>query len=426
MSLIKKILNNSFWLLVGNSIGRLSMFLANIVAARLLSQETFGQFMMIRNTISTIEGLVSGSLGSPMITRIAEVSHSRSQDVKRVVSVFFILNIAITLILASIFFFSSPWLVKYFFIDEIHLRYGFYIGSFLIVTTILSSLMQSLLIGFEQYKKIAFSGFISSIISFPMIFILIYYFELYGAIIAVTTYFAIDFIVKYIQFKKLNIGEIHIVNYEKIIYESKYLLNSSKYLFLSTLITSIGFWYARVLIVNKTNSFENIAIFDAAFQWLSIVVIITGATTNVALPMMSKVMNNKENKNKIFYTNMAVNVFIVICSTTILIVFSKSIMSLYGESYIKGQTTLIILAITSIFFTLYGLYNKWMISHQETKSILFSSIISMSMLFIVLLLSSYNATITLALSFGIFYFVNYMILFLYRVLLLNRDSKVNV
>lgn len=43
MSLVKKILSSSLWLLIGNSIGRLAMFLANIFAARMLSQKASGQ-----------------------------------------------------------------------------------------------------------------------------------------------------------------------------------------------------------------------------------------------------------------------------------------------------------------------------------------------------------------------------------------------
>ena len=43
MNLLKKILSSSLWLLIGNSIGRLAMFLANIFAARMLSQKASGQ-----------------------------------------------------------------------------------------------------------------------------------------------------------------------------------------------------------------------------------------------------------------------------------------------------------------------------------------------------------------------------------------------
>ena len=43
MSLVKKILRSSLCLLIGNSIGKFAMFLANIFAARMLSQKASGQ-----------------------------------------------------------------------------------------------------------------------------------------------------------------------------------------------------------------------------------------------------------------------------------------------------------------------------------------------------------------------------------------------
>ena len=50
--MLKKILSSSFWLLIGSFIGRLSMFLTNIIAARLLSQEEFGQYPMVKNKLN--------------------------------------------------------------------------------------------------------------------------------------------------------------------------------------------------------------------------------------------------------------------------------------------------------------------------------------------------------------------------------------
>lgn len=409
MSLTKKIINHSFWLLVGNSIGRLGMFLTNIVAARILSQEVFGQFMMIRSTVSMIEGIISGSLSSLIIKRIAEISHQDNESLKKVISALFVVNISIASLLSFILFFITPFIVNYFFIAESTLIKGFYIGCILIIFTTLASLTQSLLIGFEEYKKIAFSGIISSTVSFPIVVVLIYTLGLFGAITGVTIYFMIDFLVKYIQLRRIYTKNLIILDFKNIWDEGKNILTLSSPLFLATLITSFAFWYARVLTINDTKSFESIAIFDAAFQWLSIIMIITGATTSVALPMMSKRMNSSNDMKKVFHVNLLVNFLISILITTGFILYADDIMSLYGDNYIEGQTALVILSITSIFFTLSSLYNKWMISHKRIDIVLLSSSIATVMLFIVLEFSSYNATNTLAFAFGTFYFVSFIV-----------------
>jgi len=410
MNLIKKILNNSFLLLLGNIVGRFTMFVTNIIAARFLSQEMFGQFMMIRNTMSMLESIVNGSIGSPMIKRIAESSHQK-KDLNSVINAIFFINLTIIFLVSILLFIFTPWIIETYFLGKSHLITAFYIGILLFAGTILSSLLQSILIGLEKYKIIAFSSFITSLLSLPIIIFLIYNFNLNGVIFGVSCYFIIDFIVKYIQFKKLPITNIFKQNKPQILFEIKNLLNSSKYLLFSTIIISFTFWYARILIINKTNHFENIAIFDAAFQWLSIIMIITGATTSVALPMMSKVINqNNNDEKKVFYINLFVNLFISIFIMVLFVVFSQNIMALYGENYIQGSNTLIILAISSVFFTLYSVYNKWMVSHQQTKKILLSNILASLIFFLVLNFSSLAVTNRLALSFGSFYFTNFLVL----------------
>ena len=66
--------------------------------------------------------------------------------------------------------------------------------------------------------------------------------------------------------------------------------------------------------------------------------IITGATTNVALSMLSK-----KNNSKIFYINLLINFLISLIFAIFFILFSETIMLIYGENYADGYFILIIL-----------------------------------------------------------------------------------
>lgn len=54
MNLLEKIFTSSLWLLIINTVGRCTMFFINIFVARMLSQEAFSQFSMIRNRIASV------------------------------------------------------------------------------------------------------------------------------------------------------------------------------------------------------------------------------------------------------------------------------------------------------------------------------------------------------------------------------------
>lgn len=426
MNLVKKILSSSLWLLVGNSVGRIAMFAANIFAARILSQEAFGQFAMIRNTITSIEGLVSSSLSSPIIKNISRINHEKnSEELSKLITTVFLLNFLIAIFLILILFLNTNFIINTFFLGNTELINAFYVGLFILVTTMSSTLLKSVLIGFEKFKELSNLSIISSVISVPIIIILIYFYNFYGALFSVASYFLIDSIIKYNYFKKFNIKLLY--KTKVILTESKNLLLFSTPLFISILINSFTFWYARVIIINETNSFSNIAIFDAAFQWITIIMIITGATTSVALTMLSKSSTgNSNNSSKIFFINLIVNLMIALTISLIFILFSKEIMTLYGNEYLTGILTLKILCIVSIFFTLSSLLNKFIIVHSNIYIIPISSLIASAFLFISLYqIDSFSASEKLSISFLIFYTTNFILYTLgYNILkILKRVKK---
>jgi O-antigen/teichoic acid export membrane protein len=410
--LIIKIISHSFWLFIGNSIGRLSMFLTNIIVARVLSQENFGEFSMIRNTISIIEGLVSGTLGSPTVKRVAEVSNGNQQNLNVLIKSLLILNLSISAVLVILIFILSPYIVETFFIGQERMIKGLYIGSIILIATILSGLIQNIFIGREEYRKLAKLSVYTSLISFPLVLIFINSFGLNGALFGVALYFFLDFSIKYLQLKKIDMFSADSIDFQPLLSESKKLLLFSYPLLGSIVLTSFSFWYARVMIV-ESSGFSTIAIFDAAFQWLTIIMIITGATTSVLLPMFSKnIQKGKEKEfNKILLVNLFVNFIITVLFASIFILFSKEIMSLYGKNYIVGYQVLQILSITAIFFSLSSIMNKVYISKGRIKEIFFVTLISVTCMLLLLKFEIFQGLIGLAYSFMLFYFLNFILYF---------------
>lgn len=421
--LLKKILNHSFWLLIGNTIGRLAMFLTMIFAARLLPQEVFGQFSTVRNTVSMFSTIVSGSLGSTATKKVAESKNNR-EHLQLVLYTLFFINIIIASFVVLFIFFTSEWIVNRFFISSPEMVKAFYIGAFLFVATVFSALIQSILIGFENYKRMALIGIAVSSLSIPIIFTLLFLFSMNGVLWGVTIYFILDFLFKVRLLHTLLEHKKMFVTFADVKKESKNIISFSLPIFISIVITSISFWYARVILINSSNNFKEIAIFDASYQWLTIIMILTGATTSVALPMLSKAFatNDIKDKNRIFKVNLLVNLFLSMGMAIIFFLLAKQIMSVYGENYIIGTQTLQILSLVSILFTLSSLFNKYMISHEKVWVIVISSVVGIFSLFLVLLLNLDLKNNGLAWAFVAFYIATLSVYFFYFILL-NKGSK---
>ncbi len=414
MYLVKKILNHSFWLLLGNSVGRIAMFLTNIFAARMLSQETFGQFMMIRSTISMVEGIVSGSLGAPMIKRVAETYGTK--EVNEVIVTLFILNTVITIVLSLGLYILAPFIVNNFFLGVSVLIQGLQLALLLLLATALATIVQNILMGFEEFRRLSLAAILTSLLSLPIILMLMKTMGLKGAILGVACYFSIDFVLKYIQLKQVYRIKFADVTKSKIYQEGKRLLIFSAPLVLSVIVYSTAFWYARVLTVNLSDGFKSIAVFDSAFQLLSVIMIITGATTSVALPMLSRNYKNKDSNAspQIFKVNLQINLLISICISSIFILFSKQIMAIYGPEYITGSNILIVLAITAIFFSLSSIYNKLYIANHRNWSILFINIVSSIVLLITLKIEHNDQAKALAFAFLAYYICSFVLYLFFK------------
>ena len=98
-------------------------------------------------------------------------------------------------------------------------------------------------------------------------------------------------------------------------------------------------------------------------------------------------------------------------------------MSIYGENYINGYEVLVILSITSIFFSLSSIMNKVYISLGYTKEIFYIVMLSaISMMFFlkVDILSGINGLAYVFLSFYIFNFIMYLTIYIMR----NNKNKI--
>ena len=370
-AMLKFLLKDSFWLLVGSSIGRFAMFLGNIIAARMLPQEVFGQFSMIRNTISSIEGLISGTLGSTIVKTVAQDQEDQDALPKLLLTML-IINISFMIVVCIALYLNIEYTIKNYFLDESALEQSLFLGGIILISSSASNLIQNILIGMEEFKKISIVSILTSVLAIPFIYVLTNYLGMNGALLGVILYYTIDTILKFFLIR----GVLKKVKFDSKFFRKKTekILKFVYPIFLTCLVNGFIFWYARVLLIEKSNGFREVAIFDAAFQWLTIIMIITAATTNVALPKFSKkTISAKKNKN-LFILGLSINIIISVVLALIFILFSKNIMSIYGEEYIFGAHILEILCFTSIAYTMSIFLNGYNIAKDRSWIVLFASL----------------------------------------------------
>lgn len=404
--MLSKIINSSILLLIGNIISRFSMFIINIIAARILPQELFGQYMFLRNTVSVLEGIISASFGNITVKRISQYSKDKLK-IKQFIYSLFLLNMLIVVVVVLFVFIFSNEIISIFFINEMSLKEPIYISLFILLTTIMSSLAQKINIGFSHYKELTIASIFNIAIGLPLVLLLVYNYSLNGLFWGIGLYFFVDFIVKFLIFYFKQNFFNYKINVKKIIISINDIFKSTSSLIISAIISSITFWLFRFIILEKANNFSTIASFDIAYQWFTMIMIITGATTSVALQMLS---TYGDNKVAIFRVNFIVNFIIAFVISIIFSLFAREIMSIYGKNYEVYFYLIYVISLLTIFATINSMYNKLFISNDKLNIIIIHSIISSSISIIfVIFYKEENLALLLSFTFLLYYILFFIL-----------------
>ncbi|HBC3894928.1 hypothetical protein ACUVJI_12355 [Vibrio parahaemolyticus] len=362
--MIKRILKNSFSLLICNVLLRGTIFSINLIAANLLPQNQYGQLSMFRQTATLLEGFISGAFGTIEIKEISTKKNNKT------ISSIIALNVFLLLVLFCFIFYFSSSLV-----EKISFPFSPLVLSlllFIFITSIrFTSLSLNIYLGLENFIEIFKVCVISCFLCMPLAFYISNNFGLIGCLIStVITYFicSIFYIISLFRKKYLVFDDI-------ISFKYKLLIKQVGIVFLSILCSSWTLWYMRVLVSRTNNGLVEIANFDIVFQFLTVIMMVTGATTSVLIPRLA---DSSESKTKNIFINFLINYVVIILFALLIYLLGDELLSLSGESYMTkdNHDMLVLIMIGALFFTSSSIMNKISISKDCFWIVFISSVIS--------------------------------------------------
>lgn len=401
IQLLKKILSNSLDLLLSNVLFRGGMFVLNIYIIRLLGKEDYGRFVMIRSTSNLIEGVISGAIGPISIAEIAK--DKTKETIFRILKVNILLLILV-MILLSIFYEYIAGQIRF---ENSEVSLIIFIGGLLIATKFYT-FIQDVYIGLEKYKDMLYSTIGSVLICGPIAFWLVSNFGLFGAIGSVVTLFLINSIFRIILFSRYSL--VTTSNKTSVDFFSIFL-KSGFNLLIGVMVSNISFWFARTLLVSEKNGLQEIANFDASFQFLTIVMIVTGATTSVLLPLISKKTDNKKARSVLLKTSLLINIFIVLVISFVFYIAGEYILQLLGEGYSSDENfiLLMLMMVVGFFFTINSVFHKVIIAMRLNKFVLLANVIASLIMLSFLKWCQDVTSLSLSYSFILYYLVSAII-----------------
>jgi O-antigen/teichoic acid export membrane protein len=341
----------TFWSLTGSLISRGLMLLASIIVARILGKTTYGELGMIRSTVTMFTVFAGFGLGLTATKYIAEFRETNKVKTGKIIGLSTIFAGITGSIIAIIILLTAPAIASKT-INAPHLVNELRLGAIMLFFSALNGAQTGTLAGLEAFKSIAKVNLIAGLTSFPIQIGLTLLYGLTGSVIGFGINFLVLWTLNFIAVRKISRKFKIKIDFLNSWSEWPVLYKFSLPALFSGLLVSPVMWACNTMLVNQTNGYDEMAIFDAGFQWRNSVLFIPAILSQIALPLLSSESKNHKKFLKILKTNILLNLASSLVIAMLVILFSGFIMSSYGEGFIEGQKVLIILIITTILISI--------------------------------------------------------------------------
>jgi O-antigen/teichoic acid export membrane protein len=351
--------NGAFWSLSGSVISRGLALVSSIIIARFLGASGYGEFGLVQSTIGMFGSFAGLGLGMTATKYISQYRDIDKVKAGKILGLTLLVASIASAIVSIILFVFSPWLAAKT-IAAPHLSAILRIGSFYLFFLSITGLQNGILAGFEAFKAIAVRSVIAGVSTFPLMVGGVYFFGLKGALWGLVGSSLINIILNYFAIKKISLKNNIKINIIDSSSEKSILNEFALPAFLGGVMVGPVNWICNTILINQINGYSEMGIYNAANQWMLIILFVPSSLSAIILPMLT---NLNQDSNSFKYSRMLkYNIILNILITTIIslgvIVFSPIIMSTYGTSFSGGRSVLIILAITAILVSYNGVIGQ--------------------------------------------------------------------
>lgn len=351
-SLGQKFISGVAWSFGGSALSKFLVLLGGILSARILGKDAFGQFGMVKSTISMFVILGSSGLGLTATKYISEYKDQFEQKVFRIYLLTDRAALILGLVLVFLMYFGADNLSRDILLSP-DLKSPIQFGTILLFLTIVNATQNGALVGLEKFKDIAVNTFYGGLAEAVFMVIGAYYYGIIGAISGLGLGFIIVYILNFFSLRKGLKRYRCKSDREKLKTRDLGLLFT--YTFpatLSSILVIPSFWLVRSLMV-RSFGYSELASFEVAEQWKTIILFIPVAVSQVVLPFLSSIKEGDRDSEgggkfwSFLKINLLLNTLVTIGLVACVLLLSPYILSFYGKEY-HDTTTLVLLCIATL------------------------------------------------------------------------------
>ncbi|HWR52626.1 MAG TPA: oligosaccharide flippase family protein [Bryobacteraceae bacterium] len=351
-SLRARIAVGAFWSLMGAGLGQGLSFLTTVLTARLLGAERYGQLGILISTINLFATLAIVGLGTTATKYVAEYRNSDPARAGRIIGLSSVVAATSGLLVAGILILFAPYVSEHV-LKSAQLAPQLRLGALILFFTAVNGAQTGALTGFEAFRELAFANALRGAFMVPCVCALTITGSVMGAIlgygiVSVIAWFVYNRLIR-AQCRKHNIA----VSYAASRSELSLLWKFSIPVLIAGLAFTPAAWWCNALLA-ATAGYVQAGIFTAAFQFQIVMLFFAGALSNIALPILSHTVpeRNIEKYKRLLNLNTLATTGSVALMAIPIALFAPVLMRTYGQGFQEGATVLRILCLAAVISTL--------------------------------------------------------------------------
>ena len=318
---------------LGAGVSKVCVFVSGILISRVLGQESYGQYSLILSTINTFVTFASAGIGASVFRY---TSAYRNQDQERcghyIGGLTLICVVMSVIMSALIVVFSEP--IARTVSDKVDLSIYLRNAGIIILFIAIGTVMQNILLGFEKYKLIAIIDIAYGVVELIAGTVMSIAYGLNGTIIGLLiarlVFVSLSSVLTASHLRRSSIKVSFRLNKEI----STAFANMAVPSFLAGLLVLPVSWFLNIQLVN-VSGFAEMAVYSVSTQWVAIITYMMSQFCKV-----KPIYTSLYSEGKIAELTHLVNKMTIVSSAiggvmaVVAIVFSKYIMSFYGNDYV--------------------------------------------------------------------------------------------
>jgi O-antigen/teichoic acid export membrane protein len=347
-----------------------STLIVNIIVARILLKQMFGEYAMVQITLLTAATLFQLATGNTALKYIAEFRSSDPQRAGRIMGLCALVSSIMAGVGALLLIGLAPWLASNM-LKTPHLASALMLGTGFLFFSSINGYQTGALSGLEGYGSLAKAGVASGIVAVAAISIGAWWGGLNGTLIGLSISAFIRCAIHY-SWLRLE-SKVHGIKPQyrgsfrqekKIVY--KFVLPAA----VSQFYSPPMIWLANSFLVRLPGGFGEMALYSAANSLRSLVAFLPNIMHNVGL----SVLNNEKGKGNVtryhhvFRLNVLYILLVSLGGVFFLGVLGRPILKLFGKEFGAGNFILWLLLAAGLFDALTNALYQYVIASAKIWS----------------------------------------------------------